>query len=352
MKTASDGAFDGVASKGSRKLTSSRLLCFFGLSCVCLIATGCISGPPSTVRIQPGRAFGSEQGHIRATSGLRVATYNVWGLPSWINGASGSRYSRIACGLDELESDVVLLQEVWTCRSFVELSEQKRGLERTWWTASARRKGGFLGQNGLLTLSRFPITGTEIRHFKKTHLPDCMMRKGALKVTVTTSGGQRFNIWNVHLQDGDGVRQRVRVEQTAELIRWINEAGDAQTADIVGGDFNFTPESNEFRQFVAAVGPSIHQLAGCPAFATWDGLKPGAGQTLDHIFIRLKQPEDKMWGWSRRIFATSRSEDRLSDHMGVEAFLTFGGNLENPTDRLVQRASPSKLLESTAMAPQ
>ncbi len=282
---------------------------------------------------------------------LRVATYNVWGLPSWLNGAPASRYGRIAEGLEQLESDVVLLQEVWTHRCFAELAGQARDRERSWWAAYARRKGTFLGQNGLLTLSRYPIVGAEFRRFGAARLPDAMMKKGALKVTIEAAAGQRFNVWNVHLQDGERACRHVRERQLSELAEWVQEADDAQIADIVGGDFNFTPDSSEFLQFAATVGPNVHQLAGSSAFPTWDGLKPGRGQTLDHIFVRLRQPVEGGCATPCYLFASLHPKDRLSDHLGVEAALTFTSvTTRGPADS-VQRMSASVLLPNTALAP-
>jgi hypothetical protein len=50
----------------------------------------------------------------------------------------------------------------------------------------------------------------------------------------------------------------------------------------VGGDFNFTPASAEFRRFVAAVGPTVHQLARTQPLPSWDGLKTttAAGEAI------------------------------------------------------------------------
>src|SRR5581483_5868628 len=240
-----------------------------------ILASGCVIGPPSIVQVRPAAWKAPIQNDAPAQ--IRVTTFNVWGLPTWLNRASSDRYARMARELDEQSPDVVLLQEVWTKRCFAELSGESNGLGRAWWAASARHKGTFLGQNGLLTLSRFPIVGTEVRHFSSAGLPDSLMHKGALKVTVEIRPGQRYNIWNVHLQDGGA--QRVRSHQLAELIQWVDQANDGQGADLVGGDFNFTPDSSPFSQFASAIGHDIQQLAGDSAFPTWDALKavPGAG---------------------------------------------------------------------------
>jgi endonuclease/exonuclease/phosphatase family metal-dependent hydrolase len=278
-----------------------------------------------------------------------VSTFNVWGLPSWLTGASAERYHTIATELSGLGSDVVLLQEVWTHRSFAELSSESKKSERTWWTASARLKGTFLGQNGLLTLSKYPIVGAEVKHFATARLPDSLMHKGALKVTIAIGPGQRLNIWNVHLQDG--ASRRVRSRQIAELIDWIDNSHDAQIADIVGGDFNFTPESREFSRFAAAIGPDVHQLAGDTTFPTWDGLKHGrdGGQTLDHIFVRLRRGKDEIGAQSRRIFAASRQQDRLSDHMGLEASITIGRTAQALAPVLAGQKTENTVVETAAL---
>jgi endonuclease/exonuclease/phosphatase family metal-dependent hydrolase len=304
------------------------------------ISCGCVTKPPSIVQIQAGNYLDTARRiDMDAADSLRLTTFNVWGLPSWMNGASPDRFQKISAALDKTGSDVVLLQEVWTRRSFAELSEQAKGSARQWWTACARHKGTFLGQNGLLTLSRYPIIDAKVMHFSSASMPDSLMCKGVLRVTILVRG-ERFNVWNVHLQDGGSMR--VRSRQITQLIGWIQDSREGQIADIVGGDFNFTPESAEFHQFVAAVGPDVHQLAGDTAFPTWDGLKIGAsgGQALDHIFVKTRRPTAEIRALPRRLFTASRMEDRLSDHMGMEAVMTFGRPMEDPQPVLVgQRAS-------------
>ena len=305
------------------------------LAGACCLFSGCITGPPSQVQIQaPNTVAGSEDQFERPTS-VRVTTFNVWGLPSWLNGASSSRYARIARELNEIGSDVVLLQEVWTRRCFADLSEACDRLNRPWWAAAARHKGTFLGQNGLLTLSKYPIASAEVKYFSRAHLPDSLMNKGALKVTIVVGPGKRINVWNVHLQDG-GSRE-LRSRQLLELIRWIDNSHDLQIADVVGGDFNFTPDSKEFRAFESAIGPDVHRLANDQPFPTWDGLKlsPELGQTLDHIFVRLKQRGNEVSARPRKVFAASQFKDRLSDHMGMEALLTFRNDMEQAIPVLV-----------------
>ncbi len=297
---------------------------FWAILATLACSAGCISGPPAKVRIHSGELGTSEVRHARLDSmDLTVTTFNVWGLPRWINGASNARYQKIASAIDDLRSDVVLYQEVWTKQSFGELSDLAKGSACRWWTASARNRGTFLGQNGLLTLSKYPIVCSEVRHFKAARMPDSLMHKGALKTTIELPSRQRVNVWNVHLQDGNC--PEVRSNQVHELVRWIRRSEDSQIADIVGGDFNFTADSPEFADFVAAIGPSVHQLAGERPVATWDGLRsmPKGGEVLDHVFIRRRAINQSVHASPERVLAASSTQDRLSDHMGVKVSLSF-----------------------------
>jgi endonuclease/exonuclease/phosphatase family metal-dependent hydrolase len=302
----------------------SKVGCLAGLCAVVLLSSGCIGNRSLAVRILGGKPADCVAANNCSSSvTLKVTTFNVWGLPSWVTGASPSRFPRIADELARTGSDVVALQEVWTRRSFEALVDAAPGTAPSWWSASARKKNGFLGQNGLLTLSRHPSIGGEFRPFSVARLPDSLMRKGALKVTIAIPSGQRINVWNVHLQDG--ASKRVRAQQAAELVQWITMAEDDQIADIVAGDYNCAPESEEFRHLVAAIGPSVNQLTRQVALPTWDACRPahGGGLVLDHIFLRTRQPVDGVCPHAQRVFASPRREDRLSDHMGLEASLKF-----------------------------
>ncbi|HLH56783.1 MAG TPA: endonuclease/exonuclease/phosphatase family protein [Verrucomicrobiae bacterium] len=304
----------------------------------CLL-TGCITGAPSRVQIQHPAAQQSVGQPFDDSTSLRVTTFNVWGLPSWLNGAPSARFGEISRQLSVLGSDVVLLQEVWTRRCFSELSAAGGTTNRCWWAAAARHKGTMLGQNGLLTLSKFPIQSAEVKYFSRAQLPDALMHKGALKVTISVGEGRLINIWNVHMQDGSS--PAVRSSQLAELIAWVEHAGDGQIADIVGGDFNFTPGSDEFKRFARAIGPDVHQLANDDPFPTWDGLNSHLGETLDHIFVRVRQSGEEIGARPRRVFEAARPSQRLSDHMGMEALLTFHQREDQPLSVLVGQSGQS-----------
>jgi len=131
--------------------------------------------------------------------------------------------------------------------------------------------------------------------------------------------GQVLNVWNVHLQDAGQVG--VRRLQIDQLIARVHEAEDGQIADLVGGDFNSTPETPLYRELETALGPSVQTLGGIRPFVTWDGLssKPGAGQTLDYIFVRPRVTLEQMRAVPEIAFFARNRRDRLSDHFGIAA---------------------------------
>ena len=282
-----------------------------------VLTAGCASNGPTLLMVQtPAEAPSAKNPGEYST--LKLVTYNIWGLPSWLTGAPRGRYSQIARELERLDPDIVLLQEAWTAKARNAAPRNGR------W--SVARGGGqhlFFQQNGLVTLSRFPIIGGAFYPFSHAAFPDSLVRKGVLKVTLKLPDEQVLNVWNVHLQDGGP--PQIRQSQIAELIARVNQTEDGQIADLVGGDFNCTPESASVRELEAALGPSVQKLAGAKPFVTWDGLssKPGVGQTLDYIFVRSRVRFENMAAGSEVAFYVRNPRERLSDHFGIEAFVSL-----------------------------
>jgi endonuclease/exonuclease/phosphatase family metal-dependent hydrolase len=144
-----------------------------------------------------------------------------------------------------------------------------------------------------------------------------------LKVTVRLPGGELLNVWNTHLQDG--ASPQLRRSQIEELIAHVRAAEDGQIADIVGGDFNCTPDSPLFQELAESLGPTVQQLSGKAPYVTWDGLsaKPGRGKTLDHIFIYERAAFQTVTASTHAVFTASNPQRRLSDHLAIEAAVTL-----------------------------
>ena len=290
---------------------------FFVAVALAVMAAGCASHRPTPLLVQPQVSVHHTSTRAEDVS-LRLVTYNIWGLPWWLNGKRPSRYTQIAQELERLDPDIILLQEAWTAKARKAAPSDGR-----WSIARGARQHIFFQQNGLVTLSRFPIVGGAFYPFSHAAFPDRLVRKGILKVSVRLPDGQLLNVWNVHFQDGGSFR--VRQSQISELIARINEAEDGQIADLVGGDFNCTPDSVFFRELETALGPSVQKLGGVRPFVTWDGLssKPGAGQTLDYIFVRARVPLERMDAAPQIAFFTQNRRERLSDHFGIEAVVSL-----------------------------
>jgi endonuclease/exonuclease/phosphatase family metal-dependent hydrolase len=300
-----------------RGFLPSSLVAIFAAG-LAILGTGCASYVPRSLVIQPSAlpeviAVGNGR-----TIDLRMISFNVWGLPVWMNGASQNRYSRIAQQLEELHPDFVLLQEVWTKQA-----RASSPAGREWSMAWSSGQANFFKENGLLTISRHPILGGEFHPFRAAAVPDSLVKKGALKVTIELAEGFRLNVWNVHLQAGgaDAVRSR----QITELVSWVAATRDGQIADLVAGDFNCTPESEQYRVLSQQIGPSVQSISGKPGFTTFDGLSTSAvaGQILDHAFIRILTAIDGIEASPRAVFTAERITDRLSDHLGIEVALRF-----------------------------
>jgi endonuclease/exonuclease/phosphatase family metal-dependent hydrolase len=282
-----------------------------------VITAGCASNRPTPLIVQ-ARPEATLASYPADCLTLKLVTYNIWGLPSWLTGSSPARYSQIAHELERLDPDIILLQEAWTAKARQAAPRGGRSVAR------GAGQHLFFQQNGLLTLSRFPIIGGAFYPFSHAAFLDRLVRKGALKVTLRLPGGQILNVWNVHFQDRGPFK--VRQSQIEELIARVNEAHDGQIADLVGGDFNCTPESLAFVELETALGPCVQNLGGIPPFVTWDGLssKPGAGQTLDYIFVRPRVTLEKMDAVPQVAFCTLNPRERLSDHFGIEAVVSLG----------------------------
>ena len=249
---------------------------------------------------------------------LRLLTYNIWGLPSWMTHAPTGRYPRIARELERLDPDIILIQEAWTGKA-----RAAAPTNGNWAVARAAGQHTFFQQCGLMTLSKYPILDGKFYPFSRAAFPDRFVNKGVLKTTVQLPGCLILNIWNVHLQNGGPAS--IRQSQVQELVSLVTSAQDNQIADVVGGDFNCTPTSPLGRELETALGPSVLQLGNVEPFVTWDGLssKPGAGETLDYVFIHRRVDMQNLSAAARVAFTPASQKQRLSDHLAVESVVNF-----------------------------
>jgi endonuclease/exonuclease/phosphatase family metal-dependent hydrolase len=289
---------------------------FPSIVCLWLTSCSCLPEDIGPVSVQQATPFATSPTVSTNDVNLTILTYNVWGLPLWLNHEPRARYVRIASDLEHLHPDLVLLQEVWT-KSAAAVVPTNGG-----WLVAQAPSANFFHRNGLMILSRLPVIGAEFHAFRKAAFPDSIVRKGALKVTVQAPGGQRFNIWNVHLQAD---APRVRRRQIEQLATWVRDAHDCQAADLVGGDFNSTPDSPEFKQLSEDLGQTAHEVARLPFSPTFDGLSSDSkrAQTIDYFFIRPRTSISKLEAVPTITFTNAIRGRRFSDHMALEVALRF-----------------------------
>ncbi len=292
----------------------SKPAVLFGMLLLALLLSvcGCVHprSTPAVVRQNPAVCPPSHPSE--SSLDIALVTYNIWGLPGWLNGASPRRYNRIAQELQRQDPDFIFLQEVWFGRAYEALP--KGG---TWSVAYAPRHPWFCRPSGLVALSRFPILSGEFHQFRSQAWPDSLVQKGALKITVDLGEGRRLNLWNVHLQAGS--KRRVRNRQIVELSEWVHQAKDDQIADVIAGDFNCTPDSQQYRQLAQLLGPDAQTFSHQQHFPTYDGLSPNPdrAQTVDYVFIRLRAPVLSIRANPQVTFNADWRANRLSDHMGI-----------------------------------
>ena len=223
-----------------------------GMTTLALIieSAGCASRRPVPLEISnsPRVPPQLDSGEVR----LKLVTYNIWGLPSWMTGAPAGRYPRIERELEHLDPDLILLQEAWTSKA----REAAPGHSH-WAVARASRQHTFFQQSGLMTLSRFPIIGGQFYPFSRAAFPDRFVNKGVLKATLQLAEGKLLNVWNVHLQDGGP--SSIRQSQIRELLARVRTAEDGQIADVVAGDFNCEPSSKRYVASVAVTSTRRRQ---------------------------------------------------------------------------------------------
>jgi endonuclease/exonuclease/phosphatase family metal-dependent hydrolase len=278
-----------------------------------LESSGCASHRPAPLLVEH-QARAVPANYSDKGLHLKLVTYNIWGLPSWMTGARPGRYQQIARELERLDPDIILLQEGWTAEA-----RKAAPASGPWAIARAAGQHSFFQQSGLVTLSKYPIIGGEFYPFSRMGFLDRFVNKGVLKATIQLPGGQVLNVWNVHLQEGNS--PKIRRSQVRELVARVQAAEDGQMADLVGGDFNCTPESPLCRELEQSLGPSVQQLSGTDSFVTWDGLsaKPGAGRTIDYFFVRGRTPSQNLQADQHVVFTAASPGQRLSDHLGIEA---------------------------------
>ncbi len=225
---------------------------------------------------------------------LSVATLNVWALPWRLAQDTEGRVEAIGRRFASLDSDLLMLQEVWTDWASAHLVETGRaaGFAHVWRPARAR------GGSGLLLLSRRPLLETRFQRFQLAGLPqnfhhgDYHGGKGFVLARVDTPLGP-VAVLNTHLHaqydpdDGD-IYVGHRTGQAVEIAAALRNVREPVLA---AGDFNVREGRPEYRVLTGLSGLRDLAVEGDRRQDTVRGAnpyrrKPGGDERIDFVFAR------------------------------------------------------------------
>ncbi len=236
---------------------------------------------------------------------LRIVTLNA-GLLSVLGGRLefapfvAERLAALPAALRRLDADVVALQEVYRQEHRELILAQLRDVFPHVAYRRERRNRGI--ENGQLTLSRTPVTGS-LTLFRDATIDEKVVdNKGVLSCRIDLGGGGGLLLLNLHTTAGSFLlhpeapkTNRVRSRQIRQALSLAApEAGPT----ILAGDLNAGPGVSEenFRQVLAAGYDSAYDLTHAPdQVCTWDPAnrlnsngphKTSPPQRIDHVFLR------------------------------------------------------------------
>jgi sphingomyelin phosphodiesterase 2 len=262
---------------------------------------------------------------VRCVSGelLTIASLNTRGIP--LTGSQlAERYTAIGAGFDAGDADVVCCQEVLTYWHLRLLARRMRSFRQvSYWP------GPFGPAGGLVTFSRWPVSGTAFRRFGRPPRTPGVPRmsrfqarlKGAL---VTRLGRPRLCVINTHPvanHDGDWSEANrfypLHRAEFAVLAHVVNEAGPRA---VVCGDFNISRESSLFGDFTAATGLADAFGGACPPTFRAEYLPAGATpHCIDFILTAGEVTVES----AALVFAEKEPLGYVSDHIGLRARLSL-----------------------------
>jgi endonuclease/exonuclease/phosphatase family metal-dependent hydrolase len=253
---------------------------------------------------------------------LRVATFNVWGIPPPIGKQVQWRMGRIGERLGSLDLDVIAFQEVWMDQSRRRLvrGARRAGFDHIWFNPDEP------GAGGLVVASRFPI---EAADFKQYALPWAATRprqlnyfagRGFVDLRVHTPAGP-VRLLNTHLHSQSTTYRVAQVIELAERIAEVDEPLFAL------GDFNFRDRFPEYTIWRGLTGMrDAATEAGNPEPTAFPGnpLRPRpAPKRIDYVFVRGDSRSALRCVRCRRVFDEFIERDgrpsAYSDHAGVLA---------------------------------
>ncbi|HXH76063.1 MAG TPA: endonuclease/exonuclease/phosphatase family protein [Bacteriovoracaceae bacterium] len=232
-------------------------------------------------------------GAYASSHDLRIASYNIKGLPFPIQINHTARYKAIVHEIRAMENqgqgpDVILVQE-----AFSVMTRYVHKHLKDIYPYKARGPGNRIKWNsGLEILSKYPITRATITTFGSCDSFDCLARKGVLFTRIKLPGTVgEVDIYNTHMQANNGPRapfaEKVRNDQTETMIQFINNTHEKNLPMFIGGDLNTKPQAANYARFMEEFG-DIDTRRFCQTTNICDGFNLFGDSywdsRIDHIF--------------------------------------------------------------------
>jgi endonuclease/exonuclease/phosphatase family metal-dependent hydrolase len=271
-------------------------------------------------------------------SSLRVVTLNFWGTEPPLD----RRLAMAVRQLRALAPDVICMQEVrpldgvagrTTAHAIAEqLAMHAHYAMAVEWQAG---EGGMAkaGQEGHAILSRAPLVDTRVLALPEPRLADTRI---LLSGQVATDGGP---IWvhttHLHYRLDDGVARERQVVAIDEAIRAHRD--NTSPPQILCGDFNATPDSDEIRflrGLTTLAGKRTHfqdawmRIHGNAEGITWSSenelTRPlrslDIDRRIDFVFVTSRKKDGRGTVRDCRVVLTDRDDGICaSDHYGIYA---------------------------------
>lgn len=267
---------------------------------------------------------GSQPLFTETKAEINLLSLNVWGLPAPIGTALVPRMERIAKAVRGY--DVVVLQETFDSSSddIIAKSGYPYGIQE-------QNPGWGQVRSGLTTLSRWPIIKSGFYPFAHCYSTDCLARKGILFTRILHPELGPIDVYNTHYQSMRRPEAaEVRLTQNIAMQRFVF-ANNGYYPTILGGDFNLSPDSGEYKDLTTRLplldsfGVKHPDHVGFSMHVGPQGFKPSNSQRIDYLFLLQNARYSAEVLASALEFTEPVEGLKLSDHLGVSARLRISG---------------------------
>lgn len=251
---------------------------------------------------------------------LRVLTWNIW----WQFGDWRRRALAITDAVAATNADVIAVQEVWAQGDTDQARELGASIGFHHVYAPWRDLDGVGFGNAVL--SRWPISGHEVLTYS---VAEAGLHRLAVRADIEGPHGE-IQVFSTHLNWGfdDGAR---RVAQVGELLEFVARSHRPNSLQLVCGDFNARPASNEMKLMAGTDLVDVWSLLhpGEPGW-TWEQSNPHVedhmepDRRIDYVFARRAAPNGRGDPIEVSLLRPDpQDEYPASDHHGVVVDLRY-----------------------------